>query len=106
MFRCVGYAHVPDCSRQKLGKKADKLCFIGYCTSSKGYRLFDEKTKRVIKSIDVTFNETDFDLKKLDNDTEMHTEVVNTDRESDMPEGEPDSEPQEVQDVHRSRREC
>ena len=34
VFGCVAYAHVPDCSRQKLDKKADKLRFIGYCTES------------------------------------------------------------------------
>ena len=44
--------------------KADKLCFIGYCTRSKGYRLFYKKARKLIKSRDVTFNETDFDLGK------------------------------------------
>ena len=30
------YAHVPDAQRQKLGKKAVKLGFIGYSIQSKG----------------------------------------------------------------------
>ena len=80
VFGCVAYTHVPDCSRQKLDKKADKLRFIGYCTNSKGYRLFDEKTRKLIKSRDVTFNETDFDLRKSEADAGEHTEVVDTHR--------------------------
>lgn len=105
VFGCVAYAHVPDCSRQKLDKKADKLRFIGYCTNSKGYRLFDEKTRKLIKSRDVTFNETDFDLRKSEADAGEHTEVVDTDTESGTPEGEAVNEPQEVQEVRRSERE-
>ena len=101
-FGCVAYAHVP---RQKLDKKADKLCFIGYCTNSKGYRLFDEKTRKLIKSRDVTFNETDFDLRKSEADAGEHTEVVDTDTESGTPEGEDVNEPQEVQEVCHSERE-
>ena len=105
VFGCVAYTHVPDCSRQKLDKKADKLRFVGYCTNSKGYRLFDEKTRKLIKSRDVTFNETDFDLRKSEADAGEHTEVVDTDTESGTPEGEEVNEPQEVQEVRRSERE-
>ena len=73
MFGCVAYAHVPDCLRQKLDKKASKLRFVGYCTRSKGYRLYDEKTKKLIMSRDVTFNETNFDAVKAEAE---QTEVV------------------------------
>ena len=80
-------------------KQTNCVSLVTYCTTSKGYRRFDENTKRVIKSRDVTFNETDFDAAK-------HTEVVNTDTESDMPEKEAVNVPQEVQEVRRSGREC
>ena len=50
--------------RSKLDKKAEKLCFVGYCTSFKGYRLLDEKTQTIVKGRDVTFNESDFYLSK------------------------------------------
>lgn len=46
--------------RQKLDKKAKKLRFIGYCMNFKGYRLYDEYTRKIVKSRDVVFNETDF----------------------------------------------
>ena len=63
IFGCVAYAHIPDCKRNKLDKKAVKLRFVGYCSKSKSYRLFDEKTKKLIVSRDVTFNEDDFNIK-------------------------------------------
>ena len=100
VFGCVAYAHVPDCLRQKLDKKASKLRFVGYCTRSKGYRLFDEKTKKLIMSRDVTFNETNFDLAKAEAE---QTEVVDIDPESGQPEEEPVNE-QQVQEPRRSGR--
>ena len=60
VFGCIAYAHVPDVARQKLDKKAEKLRFIGYSKASKGYRLINEKTKKVVVRRDVLFNETDF----------------------------------------------
>ena len=35
VFGCVAYAHIPDCQRSKLDKKAQKLMFVGYSTKSK-----------------------------------------------------------------------
>ena len=60
VFGCVAYAHMPDMKRQKMDKKAEKLRFIGYSTRSKGYRLFNEMTRKVIVRRDVIFNEIDF----------------------------------------------
>ena len=60
VFGCVAYAHIPDVARQKLDKKAERFRFIGYSIASKGYRLIDDKTKRVVIRRDVVFNETDF----------------------------------------------
>ena len=62
VFGCIAYAHVPDCERKKFDGKARKLRFVGYCTTSKGYRLFDEETRKLIKSRDVNFNEAVFEL--------------------------------------------
>ena len=100
VFGCVAYAHVPDCSRQKLDKKADKLRFIGYCTGSKGYRLIDEKTRKLVKSRDVIFNETEFDLVRSEAE---RTEMVDIDPESNGPEEVPEKE-QQVREPRRSER--
>ena len=62
MFGCVAYAHVPDSERQKLDKKAVKLRFVGYAKTSKGYRLLDGKTEKIVTRRDVVFNETNFSL--------------------------------------------
>ena len=62
VFGCVAYAHVPDSERQKLDKKAVKLRFVGYAKTSKGYRLLDGKTEKIVTRRDVVFNETNFSL--------------------------------------------
>ena len=56
----MAYAHVPDSERQKLDKKAVKLRFVGYAKMSKGYRLLDWKTEKIVTRRDVVFNETNF----------------------------------------------
>ena len=66
-------------------KKADKLCFIGYCTRSKGCRLFDDKTRKLNKSRD----ESDFDLGKSEVEAGEQTELVNVNPESSRSEEEP-----------------
>ena len=60
VFGCMAFAHIPDAQRQKLDKKSEKLRFVGYSIRSKGYRLFDEKSQKVVIRRDVIFNETDF----------------------------------------------
>jgi hypothetical protein len=59
-FGCAAYAHVPNCKRKKLDKKAVKLRFVGYSESQKGYRLFDAISRKTVVVYDVIFNETDF----------------------------------------------
>ena len=55
------YAYIPDTNRKgKLSKKAEKLRFIGYSLKTKGYRLIDEGTSKVLVRRDVIFNEADF----------------------------------------------
>lgn len=57
MFGCVAYAHVPDVLRKKLDDKAKKYIFIGYSHETKGYKLYNPETKKVVVSHDVTFDE-------------------------------------------------
>ena len=40
--------------------KANKLRFLGYSDTQKGYRLFDVRNNKVIVKKDVIFNESDF----------------------------------------------
>ncbi len=60
IFGCLAYVHVPDEQRHTLDKKAKLVQLVGYGVNQKGYRLYDESTRRVITRIDVKFNETEF----------------------------------------------
>lgn len=48
---------VPKEKRQKWDSKSRNLIFVGYCESTKGYRLLDRKTNKITKSRDVVFLE-------------------------------------------------
>lgn len=57
IFGSVAMVHVPKEKRQKWDKKSAKMLLVGYCENTKGYRLMDLKTNKVIKSRDVAFIE-------------------------------------------------
>ena len=50
VFWSIAYAHVPDQERSKLDDKSKKYVFIGYDPSSKGYKLYNSSTRKVIIS--------------------------------------------------------
>ena len=57
VFGCTAYSHIPKDERQKLDAKARKCIFLGYSSNRKGYRLYDQSSRKVIHSRDVKFNE-------------------------------------------------
>ncbi|GJV76305.1 retrovirus-related pol polyprotein from transposon TNT 1-94, partial [Tanacetum coccineum] len=57
VFGCDSYVKVKDVARDKLDEKSVKCTFIGYGSDEMGYRFWDSKSHKVIRSIDVTFNE-------------------------------------------------
>src|SRR6267142_969932 len=60
IFGCKGYMHIPADKRCKLDAKATEVTLIGYESGSKGYRLWDNHTRSVHLSWDVTFDESSF----------------------------------------------
>jgi hypothetical protein len=64
VFGCIAYALKPNLNRVKMDARSEKLRFVGYCLNSKGYRLYDEKRRRLVVRRDVVFNETDFVFEK------------------------------------------
>lgn len=54
-FGCSVYGMIPQQKRNKLDDKAQKYAFVGYDESSKGYRLADVNSRKVIISRDVVF---------------------------------------------------
>lgn len=56
-FGCQAMAHIPNQRRKKLDVKSTECIFIGYADDTKGYRLLDPSTQKVIISRDVLFFE-------------------------------------------------
>ncbi|GJW36973.1 retrovirus-related pol polyprotein from transposon TNT 1-94 [Tanacetum coccineum] len=57
VFGCDSYVKVKDVARDKLDAKSVKCTFIGYGSDEMGYRFWDSKSHKVVRSRDVTFNE-------------------------------------------------
>ena len=57
MFGCKAFIHVPKEQRSKLDDKALPCIFIGYGNEEFGYKVWDPKTRKVIRSRDVVFHE-------------------------------------------------
>jgi len=57
VFGSVAYAHVPAQQRTKLEDKSKKLVFIGYDEKTKGYKLFNPVTNKVLMIRDVVIDE-------------------------------------------------
>ena len=57
VFGCIAHAHVPEVNRSKLDKRSVECVFLGVSEESKGYRLLNPISNKVIISRDVTFEE-------------------------------------------------
>lgn len=57
VFGSITHVHISDEKRSKLDDKSDKYIFIGYDSSTKGYKLYNPNTKKTILSRDVIFDE-------------------------------------------------
>jgi transposase InsO family protein len=60
VFGSIGYTHVPDQEQSKLDDKSKRYIFIGYDSSSKGYKLYNPNFGKIVISRDVEFGEEDF----------------------------------------------
>ena len=57
VFGSIAYAHVPDQGRSKLDDRSVKQVFVGYDANSKGYKLYNPSSGKVMVSRDVEFDE-------------------------------------------------
>ncbi|KAL0366816.1 UNVERIFIED_CONTAM: Retrovirus-related Pol polyprotein from transposon TNT 1-94 [Sesamum radiatum] len=74
VFGSICYVHIPTEKRHKLEEKKEKGIFLGYSTQSKGYRIYNLKTKKLIISRDVEFDEDamwNWDEEKVERQTVM-----------------------------------
>ena len=98
-FGCTAYAHVAKDERHKLDSKARKCIFLGYCTESKGYRLYDPVRARVFISCDVIFNESGHEVEKEPSEAQEESSKQDQYVHFDCPESSSeidDTEPGEV----------
>jgi len=58
VFDYFAYVFINKQRHSKLDAKSSKLVFVGYNTTSKGYKLWEPNTKKVKESAHVTFDET------------------------------------------------
>ncbi|GJW59907.1 retrovirus-related pol polyprotein from transposon TNT 1-94 [Tanacetum coccineum] len=56
VFGCDSYVKVKDVANDKLDAKAMKCTFIGYSSDEMGYRFYDMKGHKVVRSTNITFN--------------------------------------------------
>lgn len=57
IFGTEAMVHIPKEKRQKWDKKSKKMILIGYCDNTKGYRLLDINSDKIVISRDVIFHE-------------------------------------------------
>ncbi|GKA50384.1 retrovirus-related pol polyprotein from transposon TNT 1-94, partial [Tanacetum coccineum] len=57
VFGSIAYVHVPSQKRSKLDDRSEKHVFVGYDKQSKGYKLYNPVTRKVVVSRDVEFEE-------------------------------------------------
>eukprot|EP00253_Pinus_taeda_P013210 PITA_13210 len=74
VFGCDAYALVPKHQRTKLDPKSKRYFFVGYGVGTKGYRLWDPTTHKIIINGDVKFNESS--LVQLDVDSRLKQDYV------------------------------
>ena len=57
MFGCFTYSHVPSEKRTKLEPTAEKGILVGYSETTKGYRIYIPKQRKIVVRRDVKFEE-------------------------------------------------
>lgn len=67
VFGCRAMAHIPKEKRSKFQPKSSRCIFVGYCTSTKGYKLYNPETRKIFTSRDVKFFEDELKVNNGEN---------------------------------------
>lgn len=90
IFGCKATVHIPEARRGKMDAKGTSCIFIGYCSTQKGYRLWDPSTQKVIVSRDVTFYEhcnSQANLQDKENKPKSTFSIIDSSDESEDEDG-------------------
>ena len=66
VFGCDAYALVPEHQCSKLYPKSKRYILVGYGDGTKGYRLWDPTTHKIIINRDVKFSESSLENRDVD----------------------------------------
>ncbi|GJR06813.1 retrovirus-related pol polyprotein from transposon TNT 1-94 [Tanacetum coccineum] len=70
IFGCTCYLTRDGENLDKMKEKGDMCILVGYSTQSKGYRVYNKKTRLIVESIHLIFNEIkEMSKTSVDNDT-------------------------------------
>ncbi len=83
IFGCDAYAHVVKQKRSKFDAKSEKCWFMGYSLESKGYRLYNPRTRQAHIHRDVKFDESSFSGRIEHSDVVREAEVVESQFDGD-----------------------
>ena len=101
-FGCEAFVHIDKENRTKLEAKSKKCTFIGYGVNDFGYRLYDYENHKIIRSIDVIFNEkvlykNQLQEKKKENENKEYAVLDEITEKIKVPENNNNQQPQQQQ---------
>ena len=104
VFGSICYIHIPDVKRHKLEDKTIRGIFLGYSNISKGYRVYNLQTKKLVISRDVEVDEYaswNWDEEKVEKNVLIPAQLPQEEDEEEDP-GEPPSPSSQQQDQELS----
>lgn len=88
--------HVPKQKRTKWEPKSETMIFVGFDDNKKGFRCYNEKTKKVIVSRDIIFFESSFQTVKADLSNDV---LANTSQEPSNFDANADTDDERMEDT-------
>jgi len=85
VFGCPAFVHIDESSKRKLGDKAWKGVFVGYAFDSPAWIVYNPRTRKLIRSRSVVFNEAWMDPSRVDTPHILLPEAPDDEEEEMLP---------------------